>query len=114
MDIMLQRILSLIPKKENGDFERGALKDFAQSIGLKSGNLISDWRNGRSKSYQSYIYQISAKYNVSVEWLRGETDEKKPALKEGGQLPEFELLTPENQEFVRKQIAFLLDQQRGS
>lgn len=76
MDKTLERIISLIPKKENGDFKHGALKEFANSIGLKSGNLISDWIAGRSVSYNSYIYEIAAKYNVSVEWLKGETDEK--------------------------------------
>lgn len=76
LDKTLERIISLIPKKENGDFKHGALKEFANSIGLKSGNLISDWIAGRSVSYNSYIYEIAAKYNVSVEWLKGETDEK--------------------------------------
>lgn len=79
MDITLERILSLIPKKENGDFQHGAKKEFAQNIGLKSGNLISDWINGRSESYTGYLYEISAKYGVSVEWLRGETNEKSPS-----------------------------------
>ena len=83
MDITLERILSLIPRKESGDFKHGAKKNFAESIGLKSGNLISDWMSGNSQSYKNYVYEISAKYGVSVEWLRGETDEKeKPALKE--------------------------------
>lgn len=86
MDIVLDRILSLIPRKEDGSFKHGALKDFANSIGLKSGNLISDWMNNRSKSYYSYLYEISVKYNVSVEWLKGETDEKKPAAPEGNGL----------------------------
>lgn len=76
LDIMLERILSLIPKKPNGDFQHGALKEFAQSVGLKSGNSISDWIAGRSKSYEGYLYQIAAVYNVPVEWLKGETDEQ--------------------------------------
>lgn len=80
MDITLERILSLIPKGEDGKFKHGALKAFANSIGLKSGNLISDWSNNRSHSYLNYLYEISAKYNVSVEWLKGETDEKNPDL----------------------------------
>lgn len=76
MDITLERILSLIPQKEDGSFVHGAQKKFAESIGLKSGNLISDWINGRSKSYDSYIYEIADKYDVSVEWLQGYTDAK--------------------------------------
>ena len=82
MDITLERILSLIPRKENGDFQHGSLKAFANSIGLKSGNLISDWINGRSESYRNYIYEISSKYGVSLEWLKGETDEKNPPVPE--------------------------------
>lgn len=75
MDKTLERILELIPKKETGEFEHGALKKFANSIGLKSGNLIADWVAGRSNSYKRYVYKISAKYDVSVAWLKGETDD---------------------------------------
>ena len=89
MDIVLERILSLIPKKENGDFKHGALKEFANTVGLKSGNLISDWINGRSKSYKNYVYEISEKYNVSISWLTGETDIKEKAAPiSGSDLPE--------------------------
>ncbi|MBP5461174.1 MAG: hypothetical protein J6Y20_03520 [Lachnospiraceae bacterium] len=80
MDVTLERILSLLPHNEAGRIIHGARQEFAQSIGLKSGNLISDWVKGRSKSYEDYIYQIAAKYNVSVEWLRGETDERRPGV----------------------------------
>lgn len=76
MDIMLERILSLIPKKPDGKFVHGALKEFANTVGLKSGNLVSDWINERSTSYKSYVYEIAAKYNVSVEWLKGESEQK--------------------------------------
>ncbi len=89
MDIVLERILSLIPKKESGDFKHGALKEFANTVGLKSGNLISDWINGRSKSYKNYVYEISEKYNVSISWLTGETNIKeKPAPISGSDLSE--------------------------
>lgn len=81
MDITLERILSLIPKGENGKFQHGALKTFANSIGLKSGNLISDWMAGKSKSYKSYLYEISAKYDVSVDWLKGETADPSVGIK---------------------------------
>ena len=84
MEIVRERILSLIPRNEDGKFVHGALKSFANSIGLKSGNLISDWVNSRSHSYMNYLYEIAAKYNVSVEWLKGETDEKNPPPKVEG------------------------------
>lgn len=84
MDILLERILSLIPRKENGDYVHGAIKQFAESIGVKNGNLVSDWIAGRSVSYRRYVYVISAKYNVSVEWLCGETDIKEKAATQEG------------------------------
>ena len=83
MDIILERILSLIPKKPDGTYIHGAKKDFAQSLGLENGNLVSDWEKGRTSSYTNYLYEIAAKYNVSVEWLKGETDEKTPAATKG-------------------------------
>lgn len=87
MDIMLSRILSLIPRKENGDFKHGEQSKFARAIGFKDGHIISDWIAGNSESYRNYLYQIAAKYDVSVEWLKGETDEKSPAP-EGAELSE--------------------------
>lgn len=84
MDIVLERILSLIPKKPDGKYVHGEKVKFAKNIGLKSGNVISDWENNRSKSYEDYIYEISAKYNVSVEWLKGETNIKEKAVSISG------------------------------
>ncbi|MBQ7896016.1 MAG: hypothetical protein IJ364_05615 [Oscillospiraceae bacterium] len=80
MDITLERILSLIPRKSDGKYVHGAKKEFAQSLGLENGNLIVDWEKGRTSSYHNYLYQIAAKYDVSVEWLKGETDEKNPPV----------------------------------
>ena len=75
MDIMLERMLSLIPKKENGKYVHGAKKEFCEAIGAPT-NIVSEWETGKTKSYRNYLYVVSAKYNVSVEWLKGETDEK--------------------------------------
>ena len=41
MDVVLERILSLLPCDENGKIVRGAKKDFAQSIGYDSGDIDS-------------------------------------------------------------------------
>lgn len=75
MSKMLERVMSLVPKKPNGDFVHGAKSEFARSLGFKNGAVVSDWEAGKSDSYKNYLYQISALYNVSVEWLRGETDD---------------------------------------
>ena len=79
LDKTLERILSLIPRKPDGKFVHGAVKKFAIELGLKSGNIISDWIAGRSKSYGGYLYQISALHSVSVEWLQGKTNDPTPA-----------------------------------
>lgn len=76
MDIMLDRILSLIPRKPDGKFKHGALKEFAVRLGFKDGHIISDWIAGNATSYKNYLYEISDIYGVSIEWLRGESTQK--------------------------------------
>lgn len=76
MDAMLKRILTLIPKKENGAFKHGALSQFARPLGFKDGHIVSDWIAGNSESYKNYLYQISALHGVSVNWLQGKTEDK--------------------------------------
>ena len=110
MDIVLERILSLIPKKPDGKFVHGAKTDFAKSIGFKNGTILTDWESGRAVSYHNYLYEISDKYNVSVEWLKGETDikEKTAPHMGGGINPDYVNLTPENLALVNQMIDQLL------
>ena len=115
MDIVLERILSLLPKKPDGKFVRGSKKEFAQSIGYDSGDIVSMWINGSSTSYNGKLHEISAKYGVSVEWLRGETDEKNPAPKGDGTKEIeaiFEQLTPSRQAKLLELARLYLDDQR--
>ena len=51
MDIMLERMLSLIPKKENGKYVHGAKKEFCEAIGAPT-NIVSEWEAGKTKSYR--------------------------------------------------------------
>lgn len=97
MDITLERMLTLIPKKENGNFKHGALSQFARSIGFKDGHIVSDWIAGNSESYKNYIYQVSALYHVSVEWLQGKTEDK--SIKETPD-PKIEGVSAEAQEIL--------------
>ena len=76
MDVVLERILPLLPCGENGKIMRGAKKDFAQSIGYDSGDIVSMWIKGTSFSYKNKLHEIAAKYHVSVEWLQGKTEDK--------------------------------------
>ena len=111
MDITLERILSLIPKKPDGSYIHGAKKEFCLEIGAPP-NIVNEWARGTSKSYTNYIYEIAAKYHVSVEWLKGETDEKTPAAENGNErIPGYDLLNEENQKFIDDLIDKLLKSQ---
>ena len=91
MDIMLERILSLIPHKPDGKFVHGAKKLFCDKIGINT-TILSQWLSEYSKSYEQYAYQIADAYNVSVEWLKGETDDPAPKAKEPGNTDILQLL----------------------
>lgn len=79
MEITLERLLSLIPTNPNGSYVYGAKADFARRLGIKNPDIIWDWQMGRSKSYEKYLYPAAQEYGVSLEWLKGETDERQPA-----------------------------------
>lgn len=102
MDISLSRILSLIPKDESGKYKHGSKAKFARSIGYDSGDIVSMWENGSSVSYKKKIHEIAAKYNVSVEWLKGETDEK--GIKKGP-IPEDEADNMMNPDYLKLNTA---------
>lgn len=91
MDIVLERILSLLPHKEDGKLVHGAKKDFADKLGIDN-NIITQWTRGTNKSYTGYLYQIADIYNVSVAWLMGETDDPAPKAKESGNTDILQLL----------------------
>lgn len=80
MDIVLERILSLIPKDPDGKYVHGAKTKFAKKIGYNDGAIVAMWENGSSISYNKKLYQIADQYHVSVEWLQGKTDD--PGIKE--------------------------------
>lgn len=111
MDITLERILSLIPKKPDGKYVHGAKRDFADSLGMAR-NLVTMWESGQSQSYKTKLHEIAAKYNVSVDWLMGNTDEKTPdAIKDTGLNKDYFNLTAENKAFIDAMIEKLLKSQ---
>ena len=120
---MQERVLSLIPRKPDGKYVHGAKADFARMLGFKSGAIVSDWESGKSDSYKNYLFQISALKGVSVEWLKGETDD--PGIKKAPEsakkepapldelLPGYARLTEENKRKAQEYIALLLNAQRN-
>lgn len=78
MDVTLDRILSLLPRNEDGKIRHGAKAELARSLGFSDGAIVSMWEKGTSKSYTGYLYEIASMYGVSMAWLRGETDERQP------------------------------------
>lgn len=77
MDDMLKRIAECIGPKHV------AKKELAGHLGIHP-NVITNWFNGRNKSYRRYLPEIAAYYKVSEEYLKGEDSsaqkENPPAL----------------------------------
>ena len=67
MDILLERIIECIGPRH------GAKKELAEHLGIHP-NVITNWLNGRNKSYRRYVNEIAAFYGVSVDYLLGNAD----------------------------------------
>ena len=49
-------------------------KDFAQCLGV-TGGTVSDWKKGRSKSYMSYLPQISRVLDIPISYILDDTSD---------------------------------------
>lgn len=67
MDITVERIMMLLKEK---NIEQ---KDLAEHLGIKK-QTITDWKTGKTKSYQKCIDKIAVFFNVSIDYLLGRTD----------------------------------------
>lgn len=70
MDETLKRILELMG---NGHGSRTELADY---LGIHP-NVITNWKNGRNHSYNKHLTQIAKYFDVTVDYLLGNTDTKK-------------------------------------
>lgn len=71
MDIVLQRISEELRAKKIKQYE---LTDYLKI----NRNSFGNWKSGLNKSYLKYLHAIANFLDVSVEYLKGETDIKKP------------------------------------
>ena len=110
----LDKILSLLTEKGIQQ------KTFAENIGVTK-HTITDWKNGRSKSYKKYIEKIADFFDVSADYLLEKTDDKSPLPKEAINIFDnvdmnafsrqlYEQLTKEERKKVQEYILFLISQ----
>ena len=99
MDITINRIVSELKEQKKKQ------TDLAEFIGV-TGNVITDWKSGRIKSYTKYIHGIAEFLGVSVEYLKGETEQKqKPSVhKDEGQNPNTVRIAGRDGSFVERQL----------
>ena len=110
----LDKILSLLTEKGIQQ------KTFAENIGVTK-HTITDWKNGRSKSYMKYIDKIADFFDVSADYLLEKTDDKSPLPKEAINIFDnvdmnafsrqlYEQLKKEERKKVQEYILFLISQ----
>lgn len=81
MDIVVERIVECIGPRH------GAVKELADALGVHP-NVITAWKNGSLKSYRKYLPEIAVFFDVSVEWLTGQTDTKKDPAAQSDEVSE--------------------------
>ena len=112
----LDKILSLLTEKGIQQ------KTFAENICVTK-HTITDWKNGRSKSYMKYIDKIADFFDVSADYLLEKTDDKSPLPKEAINIFDnvdmnafsrqlYEQLTKEERKKVQEYILFLISQRQ--
>lgn len=79
MDETLKRIVECIGPRH------GAKKELAEYLNIHP-NVITNWLNGRNKSYHKYLPQIATYYNVSIDYLLGKEQENEPNQKAGQEM----------------------------
>lgn len=87
MDIILENIIKELEAQNKKQYE---LTDFLNINYSSFGN----WKKGRNQSYKKYLHAIAEFLGVSVEYLKGETDQKeKPPIEGDERLKELYELT---------------------
>lgn len=82
MDITLKRIV------EELKLNKIKKTDLTNYLGFSSSAIFGHWISGRNTSYLKYLHAIASYLDVSVEYLKGETDKKKPPTENGERFDE--------------------------
>ncbi len=101
----LDKILSLLNERH---IEQ---KMLAEYIGTRN-QTITDWKNGKTKSYTKYIDKIADFFGVSVDYLLGKTDV--PTQKQQDEFSDIiNTLTDEERQQVKNYMNFLISQRKN-
>ena len=84
-------------------------KAFAEDVGV-SPSIVSNWRKGKSNSYNDYLVKIAQVLGTTTADLLGEK-QSSPLSEKSGLLAEYGALTARNQEKLREYLALLLASQ---
>lgn len=73
-DPIIQKIIDLLEKQGKTQ------KNLTDYLGITQ-NAFTDWKSGRIKSYLKHLAKIAEFFNVSVDYLLGKEQEKKPTAR---------------------------------
>ena len=79
MDEVLERIVKCIGPRH------GAKKELAEYLNIHP-NVITNWLNGRNKSYRKYLPQIAYYYNTSIDYLQFGNERKEEPTADSSEL----------------------------
>ena len=85
-------------------------KAFAEAVGTKEAT-VSDWRRGKSNSYNRYLVKIAQVLGCTVSDLLGEERKGSPPSEEDELRRLYAALTAQNREKAKDYLALLLGSQ---
>lgn len=85
-------------------------KAFAEAVGVKE-STVSDWRRGKSNSYNRFLVKIAQVLGTTTADLLGEKQKSSPASEEDRLLAGYDALSARNREKLEEYLDLLLSSQ---
>ena len=85
-------------------------KAFAEAVGVKE-STVSDWRRGKSNSYNRFLVKIAQVLGTTTADLLGEAQKSSPPSEEDRLLAGYDALSARNREKLEEYLDLLLSSQ---
>ena len=85
-------------------------KAFAEAVGVKE-SAVSDWRRGKSNSYNRFLVKIAQVLGTTTADLLGEKQKSSPPSEEDRLLAGYDALSARNREKLEEYLDLLLSSQ---